>query len=275
MTAALNFISHLFWDSVLWNWTVAILIGACAETIFMAEHGQPFRDRLLNIQYGIVYALLIFVITPNLAILIAVLYKLTGTGLISLHIRGRGILSAIVAGLLLYLVTDFFYYWQHRLQHKLPILWAQHSLHHSERSLNVTTNMRHHWLEPILQAVFIGLPLTVLFDLAPASVITVGFLFSIWSFFIHMNLRLSLGRFSWVLCAPQVHRIHHSILAEHRDKNFAAYFPIWDILFRTYYAPKKGEFPPTGLATGEVPSGVTHCLVWPIAYFIRSHGQKV
>jgi sterol desaturase/sphingolipid hydroxylase (fatty acid hydroxylase superfamily) len=31
------------------------------------------------------------------------------------------------------------------------------------------------------------------------------------------------------------------------DKNFVAFFPIWDILFGTYYQPGRDEFPPTGV----------------------------
>ena len=46
---------------------------------------------------------------------------------------------------------------------------------------------------------------------------------------------------------PQGHRIHHSRLDQHHDKNYAAYFPVWDLLFGTYHHPARDEFPPTGL----------------------------
>src|SRR5437763_996500 len=64
----------------------------------------------------------------------------------------------------------------------------------------------------------------------------------------HSSMRYELERFSFLIVSTQTHRIHHSRLPEHFDKNFAAWFPIWDIIFGTYYAPKKGEFPPTGVA---------------------------
>ena len=44
-----------------------------------------------------------------------------------------------------------------------------------------------------------------------------------------------------------MHRIHHSRLAGDRDKNFAAYFPIWDVIFGTYRAPVNDQFPPSGV----------------------------
>ena len=62
----------------------------------------------------------------------------------------------------------------------------------------------------------------------------------------HANLRVELGAWSVVVCGPQVHRIHHSRLPEHADRNFAQIFPWIDRLFGTYHAPCAGEFPPTG-----------------------------
>ena len=54
-------------------------------------------------------------------------------------------------------------------------------------------------------------------------------------------------------------------MASHRaDKNFAAYFPIWDVLFGTYWHPRKGEFPPTGLHSGERIESIWLLLVWPL-----------
>lgn len=38
-----------------------------------------------------------------------------------------------------------------------------------------------------------------------------------------------------------------SRLPQYRDRNFAAFFPLWDVLFGTYFAPARDEFPPTGV----------------------------
>ena len=64
----------------------------------------------------------------------------------------------------------------------------------------------------------------------------------------HMNVRWHVGWFSRIWCAPQVHRIHHSLEPQHIDKNFAFQFPMWDVIFGTYFHPRKGEFPATGVA---------------------------
>ena len=75
---------------------------------------------------------------------------------------------------------------------------------------------------------------------------------TVWSYVVHANVRIGFGRFWWVLSSPQYHRIHHSIEPEHRDKNFAVWFPIYDVLFGTAHRPKPGEFPETGVAGVEV-----------------------
>ena len=89
-------------------------------------------------------------------------------------------------------------------------------------------------------------------------------MFKLWGFFIHANVRLELGPLTPIISGPQLHRIHHSALAEHRDKNFATFFPFIDILFGTYYGPGKGEHPPTGLHDGEEESFLREATVGPL-----------
>jgi len=50
-----------------------------------------------------------------------------------------------------------------------------------------------------------------------------------------------------MLSGPQWHRLHHAIDQDCHDRNFAAYFPILDIVFGTYRAPRQGEYLATGL----------------------------
>jgi sterol desaturase/sphingolipid hydroxylase (fatty acid hydroxylase superfamily) len=135
--------------------------------------------------------------------------------------------------------------------------------------MNVTTNVRHYWTETMLYALAIYLPMAILFRLPPVTVYAIAIGSASWGFFIHSNLRIELGGGSWVAGAPQVHRIHHSRLPEHADKNFAAYFPIWDVLFGTYWHPRKGEFPPTGLHSGERIESIWLLLVWPLKLWLK------
>lgn len=153
----------------------------------------------------------------------------------------------LLSELLVLLLYDFFAYWLHRLEHNVPILWRMHKLHHEEEHMNVTTTNRHHPLEALLRVPFVMLPLVTFFDLPFASLafgVSLGVLLPAFS---HMNLRLEFGRLTPLFIGPQLHRLHHSKEEEHHNRNFANIFPIWDVLFDTYLAPQRGQFPPTGL----------------------------
>ena len=97
----------------------------------------------------------------------------------------------------------------------------------------MTTASRVHWIEILVQQFLVTLPLTIFFKLPSFTLATVSLTVAAWTFFNHLNVKLSLGRLSVLLCGPQVHRIHHSRLSEHQNKNFASYMPIWDVLFGT------------------------------------------
>ena len=150
------------------------------------------------------------------------------------------------------LVVDFFFYWFHRCQHTANVLWQVHMLHHSDMALNVTTTHRVHFLEHLLTPIFMVTPIMLLFELPDRDIYWIALAPTVWSYVVHANVRVGFGRFWWVLSSPQYHRIHHSIEPEHRNKNFAVWFPIYDVLFGTAHRPKRGEFPATGVAGVEV-----------------------
>jgi len=146
------------------------------------------------------------------------------------------------------LVFDFFYYWFHRFQHAWAWLWQEHRLHHSEHFLNVTTNYRHHWLEEFFRAFLIVLPMNWLVSISPVNSAVAAFLMRQWSSFFHANIRIGFGAATVLVTGPQYHRIHHSIEEKHIGKNYAAFFPVWDLIFGTYWRPRREEWPETGLA---------------------------
>jgi sterol desaturase/sphingolipid hydroxylase (fatty acid hydroxylase superfamily) len=179
------------------------------------------------------------------------------------HSDGGSVWRAIYLAVLWLLARDFFYYWFHRLQHGSKWFWAQHAVHHSDEHVNATTAIRHHWLEMPLTSVFVFAPLYLLFD-PPALTYPIVLAVLSWiGLTNHMNIRVGLGRFGWLITTPQNHRIHHSTQPEHEDKNFAANFPIWDVLFGTYYQPGKSEYPATGLSSGERVTTARQALLLP------------
>src|SRR5688572_10524272 len=49
---------------------------------------------------------------------------------------------------------DLWYYWAHRLEHAVPVLWQFHKLHHSDEQLNTSTWARDHFLQTSWRAFF-------------------------------------------------------------------------------------------------------------------------
>jgi sterol desaturase/sphingolipid hydroxylase (fatty acid hydroxylase superfamily) len=155
---------------------------------------------------------------------------------------GSDILLLIASLWLASVLGDFFFYWYHRWTHVNQFLWQHHKMHHTDTELEAISTARQNWMEAVLNSLFIAVPMIVLFKVDPLEQWHAGLTLS------HMNIRLHTGWFARLWCGPQNHRIHHSLEPQHIDKNFAFMFPVWDIIFGTYYHPKSGEYPATGVA---------------------------
>ncbi len=232
------------------QWVAAVYaVGLIVERIALAERQQPWQHIVFNLLYTIPFVFLTHLLVPPLSAMTQPWIAQFGGWLPIRLPDGFG--WQLLQGLLFFLLFDFFYYWLHRLQHMTPWLWAQHRLHHAERSVNVTTGQRHHWLEEPIRVFVVFLPLGMLFAISPPNITWLWTLLLLWGYVIHLNLRVPFGPLSRVFTGPQVHRLHHSVKPEHTDVNFAAFFPVWDVLFGTYVAPKRDEWPATGLHDGE------------------------
>lgn len=131
-------------------------------------------------------------------------------------------------------LSDLFMYWGHRLQHRVPILWRFHAVHHSFEHMDWLAGHREHPLDSIYTMTVVNLPpLVVGFPLETIA----GFLLfrGMWAAYIHSNVRLPIGPLRWLLGAPELHHWHH-----YRDRdvgNYCNLSPLMDILFGTYYCP--------------------------------------
>jgi sterol desaturase/sphingolipid hydroxylase (fatty acid hydroxylase superfamily) len=241
-----------------------------AERFWPAQSGHKVAGILRNLGATLAY----LAIGPSTKFFAAScatqLVQFSGGPYIGLDLAGWSAMLPPLVGYLLLspfallplFLTDFFYYWWHRLQHSSAWLWEQHKLHHTDVELNVTTSLRHHWLEDTFRVFFVTLPLGVLFKITPAQAGFLGVALGQWGWLIHANVRMPFGPLTDMFGGPQYHRIHHSIEPQHGNLNYATFFPFWDRLFGTYYGPDPGEWPPTGvqgedgkLATTEVVFG--------------------
>lgn len=166
-----------------------------------------------------------------------------------------GVLEVLAMIFLPLFVHDLWFYWAHRIEHKVPFLWEFHKLHHSDELMNCSTWARDHFLQAAWIALFPTFTLSLVFQIPPAesgqaALLSVLFL-SVLSMFYHSAIRVRVPWIDRVLVTPQVHRIHHSVDPQHYNRNFADALPLFDILFGTYRKPAAGEFPETGLGPSD------------------------
>ena len=151
-----------------------------------------------------------------------------------------------VSLVILVVITDLYTYTFHRFQHAIPFLWAMHSFHHSANALTLATGSRHLWMETVMTSAILPI-IPILFQIPPDMLLIISLIHFFPDSCAHLNVRFPMGRMITWVNSPQWHRIHHSVLPEHRDKNFASVLPLWDILFGTAWIPKPDEYPVTGL----------------------------
>jgi sterol desaturase/sphingolipid hydroxylase (fatty acid hydroxylase superfamily) len=140
----------------------------------------------------------------------------------------------IAGSFLIYYLTDHFVgYWVHRLYHT-RLFWHLHRFHHSAPELNFITFYRVHPAETLTRVLFFISPLTILN--APDKVLMVALTVNIFlNYCQHSQMPKSWGWIGrWIFGSPGFHQLHHSIDAEHRDKNFCS-CPLWDRVFGTWH----------------------------------------
>jgi len=238
------------------------------ERKFPAGSLKPVSNWLLNLKISLVS----LVVTPFKGVLLGIflgyISSRIGFGLIDLrlqHDADPG--KEVMAFLIWFFAIDFFFYWYHRFEHE-SLLWQQHKVHHMDEQVSAVTAYRVHWLESLFHSAVVLVPTTLLFkfDLAAGGIAlgVISVLSGLWETLYHANLKIGFGWASVLLVSPQFHRIHHSRLPEHHDKNFAGYFPILDVIFGTYYHPRPNEYPPTGVPDEKEVESFAHSLVLPL-----------
>jgi alkylglycerol monooxygenase len=144
---------------------------------------------------------------------------------------------------LLILMTDFVWYWYHRLGHEVNFFWAAHIVHHHSEAFNFTTAARITTFQAIIRTGFWCILPFLGFH--PSMVITMLLVHGAYSFFTHTQL---VGKIKWleyVFVTPSVHGVHHASDEKYLDKNFGDMFTFWDRLFGTFQSEE--EKPKYGL----------------------------
>ena len=142
-------------------------------------------------------------------------------------------MTALLGLLLLDLLGAYLAHWT---EHRVPLFWRFHLVHHTDQHVDTTTANRHHPGESVIRFAFtivavvlLGAPICLVFLYQSMSVVL--------SQFNHANITLPrpLDRALRLLfVTPAMHRVHHHYVLPYTDSNYGNIFSIWDRLFGTY-----------------------------------------
>ena len=192
-----------------------------------------------NVGIVMIDTLLLRIVFPTAAVGLALVVETNGWGLLNLVAvpQWLAILVAVI-------ILDLIIYAQHALFHASPMLWRLHRVHHADLDFDVSTGIRFHPLE-ILLSMVIKLGAVVVLGAPALGVMIFEVLLNATSMFNHSNIRLPAtldDRLRRILVTPDMHRVHHSIVARETNSNFGFNLPWWDRLFGTYRAqPEAGH----------------------------------
>ena len=211
----------------------------------------PVITRFLRIGLLIAAAAIVFQIT-------------TADGLVTFYENGHGPLASlplVAQGVIFLIGEDIILYWTHRWFHG-EAMWKYHAVHHSSEELEWISAARFHPVNLFLGSVAADVVM-LLAGISPNVFVVLGPLTIAHSAFVHANLHWTLGPFRYVIATPVFHRWHHTAADRGGEKNFAATFPVLDLIFGTFYMPK-GELPDRyGIAEREFPTSFPAQLVHP------------
>lgn len=170
-------------------------------------------------------------------------------------------------------LVDFVYYWVHRANHEINLLWAAHQVHHSSEDYTLPTGLRLSMFQRLTYFGFyqplalLGLPVTsVMVHLG------LNYLFQFW---VHNEAVRKMGPLEWVFNTPSHHRVHHGANKWCLDKNYGSLLIVWDRLFGTFQEERDDEEIVYGLV--EQPqflNGVWHELFYLEKIYEKARGMS-
>ncbi len=209
-----------------WAFKASILLFL-VEILRLAMQGQM----RLNILGDAITNFITLAFITGIIIIVGALY--IGTFYYVYAFRLIDIPSNLFTMILLIILADFAYYWEHRFTHRCGIFWATHTVHHSSPYFNISVAYRAGPLDTIVP-IFFHIPL-VLIGFNPISLLFAEAAVLLYQTFLHTEAVGKLPRpIEAVMNTPSHHRVHHGANTQYIDKNYGGIFIIWDRMFQTF-----------------------------------------
>ena len=208
------------------------LLIAAAESLWTRRRDQNRTGRWpTNLGLALINLGLVRLGVPMTLVAVAATCQQAGVG--ALNLVTLPAVAALITSLIL---LDLALYWQHRAMHALPWLWRLHRVHHADLACDVTTGLRFHPCEALVSVGFKA-AIIVITGVPADAVFVFEMVLSTASLFTHGNLALPVTADRWlryILVTPDMHRIHHSVVAAETDHNFGFSLSCWDRIFGTW-----------------------------------------
>ncbi len=249
------------------GFVILFAIFTLLEKLFPAQRNKRvFRQGYrLDLYYWVMAPTINTLIKNASAILTIIIVALVlGLDLDDDIVRGFGPISqqpAVLIGIEMLVLGDFIGYWTHRWFHRSS-LWKIHAIHHSSEELDWLSSVRVHPLnQAIANAISVGIMLALGFPLMALAAYLPFLLF--YAIFLHANIPWGFGPLRYVIASPRFHRWHHTSEQEGLDKNFAGLFPVFDLMFGTFYMPGDRQPVQFGVYDGAMPHTLWGQLMYP------------
>jgi sterol desaturase/sphingolipid hydroxylase (fatty acid hydroxylase superfamily) len=192
---------------------------------------QRLRHDVSNIALGVGNAVVASVLFAAATLWVTQWVGMRGFGLLNLFDLPPALRLPLAV-----VVFDMWQYVWHRLNHRVPILWRFHAVHHADRELDATTALRFHTGEIILSSMA-RLAILPILGLTIGEVLVYETILLPIILFHHSNVRVPqpLDRcLRWLIVTPWMHWVHHSDYRPETDSNYASIFSIWDRVFGSF-----------------------------------------
>jgi sterol desaturase/sphingolipid hydroxylase (fatty acid hydroxylase superfamily) len=147
------------------------------------------------------------------------------------------------------------------LNHQIPALWRIHSVHHSSQRLDWLAGVRNHPLDGIAVGPAVAVLIAGGFSARFTGTLAVVQVIS--AMFKHANVNWRLRPMQRVVATPEFHHWHHSTDPDAIDTNYAAFLPVWDLVFGTFFIPRDGRRPDSYGTLDPTPTRFAEQLMFP------------
>jgi len=228
----------------LFDKKAAPILSAFFVVLFLLEHKrklrkttQPLNKRAAT---NTIVAIPAFALLRLLFLPIMVKLALTNK---NYGIGRRLKLPPIIDWVVTFLILDYGNYLWHFVNHRIPVLWRFHLVHHTDLDLDTTTAFRFHFGE-IIGSVFSRGLFVILSNASAKQVLYYELLFEAAIEFHHSNIRMSIkteNLLNKLIVTPRMHGIHHLVNKDETNSNCSVIFSLWDRIHQTFNAKPKQQ----------------------------------